>query len=88
MTKLEEATRALYRASTGNNPPDRAPDAKIGEDASWTKWCRLTRAVVETLREPTEAMKAAAARIPHAQDKEIYQAMIDAILKEAEEAGL
>lgn len=39
-------------------------------------------AILDALREPTREMLAAASRIPHARDGEIYQAMLDSIKQE------
>lgn len=72
MTKIEEIARSQAEAIFGKGCPLDADD-----------YIRA-RAAIEAMKEPTPEMKAAASRIPHARDDEIYRAMIDAALSEKE----
>lgn len=62
-----------------------ALEERRGELSGWRLqrcYAELARAAIEAMLAPNQSMKDAAARIPHARDEEIYQAMIDAALQE------
>lgn len=86
MTKLEEIARAIYEASTGNNPPDRNPDMDF-EIRAWEKWLALARAVVDgPLREPPDTVRLKNSGIWTSPGftSEVMGAVCDAILAEAD----
>jgi hypothetical protein len=73
MTKLEQVARAIAKSE--------------GLNEDWTKqYLRHARAAVEALREPSEAMLDAGNRqLDCANERQCWQAMLDAILSEKPE---
>lgn len=104
MTPLERAARALYRLHDAppqdlldrlkaNGDDEGLAEELAEEDEVWPNYVADARAVLEAIREPSEAMREAGAEVgeshdnlpretePHAAD-DVYRAMIDAALKE------
>lgn len=52
----------------------------------WPTYFDVVRFALEALREPTDEMIAAANRLNHPSDGEIWQAMIDNVLKDGDRA--
>lgn len=77
-TLLECIARALCERD--NNPPDATMDGK----ALWRDYLPEARAVVETMREPTQDMINVANEYAEPGPAGIWRAMIDAALVEGE----
>jgi len=75
-TPLMRAARALVLKESGTDSFD-GLEPELQEQV-----IESVKVVLEAVREPSEAMRAAASRIPHARDAEIFQAMIDEALSE------
>lgn len=58
MTKLEEVARAMCRRAVSTWPEDAREGRTVEEivDWDWRDWLEDSRAAVEALREPSEAM--------------------------------
>src|SRR5688572_5024787 len=77
MTPLERAARAVYKL--GDNGPYGPED----EDEQWHQHVDVARAVLQAIREPSEAMEEAGdSCLGLATSPVIWQAMIDAALEE------
>jgi len=90
VTPLERAARALYRQG------DTGPYGPADEDEQWHQFIDDARAVIEAIREPSEAMtKAGRDSLEHDSDGSLlggpeeaahntYSRMIDALLEEGQ----
>lgn len=80
MTKVEEVARAIFHTDY--------PDAGEVEETHWEEkrlwYLDAARAAIEAMRVPTKAMwyEGGILRLSDADHQRIYQAMIDAALKE------
>lgn len=75
MTTIERIARLLAK--------DEFPQlSQEWHDEAWTEWLPLTRAVLQAIREPTDAMLQAADNVEYAPWSSGWAAMIDAALDE------
>jgi len=75
---VERVARVMWNAHVG---PTIAWDDNFWRDSD-IEWLERARIAIAALREPTEAMVAAANQLNHPRDVEVWRAMIDEALKE------
>jgi hypothetical protein len=76
---VDRAARAIHALGRQPGAPD---DWDVERGIHKAVALEAARAAIEAMRNPTEAMIEAARYIPHASDREIYEAMIDEALAE------